>query len=181
MKEDINNEMIPSPELGSEEFKEIPAQLEGMSKIAAATTVAQTLSFSTERKFLDTVSEEGSLCHLEMNGKLSHRLTGYKWLKITQVGRFAEDSKQNCFDAMQTILHSCHMPNTQLAFLVIVEKGIYKMFLGVKGISKMNGVQNFILSNWKGVTCKKCDENNAELRRFVNNEEYNKCYALTGV
>ena len=54
MKEDINNEMIPSPELGSEEFKEIPAQLEGMSKIAAATTVAQTLSFSTERKSIAT-------------------------------------------------------------------------------------------------------------------------------
>ena len=181
MKESNNNEIIPASEIDAEEYKEIPAQLEGMSKIAAATTVAQTLSFSTERKFLETVSAEGSLCHLELNGTISHSLTGFKWLKITQVGRFAVDSRQNCFDSMQTILHSCHMPNTQLAFLVIVEKGIYKMFLGVKGIGKMNGVHNFILSNWKGVTCKKCDENNAELRRFVNNDEYNKCYALTGV
>ncbi|MCH5174564.1 MAG: hypothetical protein J1F40_01590 [Prevotellaceae bacterium] len=142
-----NNEIIPALDKNKEEYKEIPTQLEGMSKIAAATTVAQTLSFSTERKFLETISAEGSLCHLELNGTINHGLTGFKWLKIIQVGRFSVDSKQNCFDAMQTILHSCHMPNTQLAFLIIVEKGIYKMFWGVKGIGKMNGVHNFILSN----------------------------------
>lgn len=176
-----NKDVVLAKQQKSTDIKEIPVQLEGMSKIAAATTVAQTLSYSTERKFLDLVPNEKSLCHLELNGEISHSLTGFKWLKITQVGRFASDSRQNCFDAMQTILHSCHLPNTQLAFLVIAEKGIYKMFFGLRGIGKMNGVKNFILSNWKGVVCKKCDEADKELRRFVRNEGYSKCYAFTGV
>lgn len=180
MEKTENKDLATKPQTELEEY-EIPAQLEGMSKIAAATTVAQTLSYSTERKFLDTVPNENCLCYLKLNGSINHSLSGFKWLKITQVGKFSSDSRQNCFDAMQTILHSCHIPNTQLAFLIIGEKGVYKMFFGIKGIGKMNGVKNFILSNWKGVVCKKCDEADTDLHRYVNNEAYNKCYAFTGV
>lgn len=180
MEKTEDKDLATKPQTELEEY-EIPAQLEGMSKIAAATTVAQTLSYSTERKFLDTVPNENCLCYLKLNGSINHSLSGFKWLKITQVGKFSSDSRQNCFDAMQTILHSCHIPNTQLAFLIIGEKGVYKMFFGIKGIGKMNGVKNFILSNWKGVVCKKCDEADTDLHRYVNNEAYNKCYAFTGV
>ena len=180
MEKTENKDLATKPQTELEEY-EIPAQLEGMSKIAAATTVAQTLSYSTERKFLDTVPNENCLCYLKLNGSINHSLSGFKWLKITQVGKFSSDSRQNCFDAMQTILHSCHIPNTQLAFLIIGEKGVYKMFFGLNGIGKMNGVKNFILSNWKGVVCKKCDEADTDLHRYVNNEAYNKCYAFTGV
>lgn len=180
MEKEENKDLAIMPQTELEEY-EIPTQLEGMSKIAAATTVAQTLSYSTERKFLETVSNENCLCNLKLNGSINHSLSGFKWLKITQVGKFSSDSRQNCFDAMQTILHSCHIPNTQLAFLIIGEKGVYKMFFGLNGIGKMNGVKNFILSNWKGVVCKKCDEADTELHRYVNNEAYNKCYAFTGV
>lgn len=180
MEKEENKDLAIMPQTELEEY-EIPTQLEGMSKIAAATTVAQTLSYSTERKFLETVPNENCLCNLKLNGSINHSLSGFKWLKITQVGKFSSDSRQNCFDAMQTILHSCHIPNTQLAFLIIGEKGVYKMFFGLNGIGKMNGVKNFILSNWKGVVCKKCDEADTELHRYVNNEAYNKCYAFTGV
>lgn len=165
----------------SENALQIPAQLEGMSKIAAATTVAQTLSYSIERKFLEHIEDNNSLCHIELVGEVNHSLTGFKWLKIEQVGNFEKGSKQNCFEAMQTILHSCQLPNTQLAFLVLSEDGVFKMYIGIKNIAKINGVQKFIASNWKGVVTKKCDENDKTLRNYVKGNEYNKCYAFTGV
>ena len=164
---DVNRNEIVEP------TQQIPVQLEGMSKIAAATTVAQTLSYSTERKFLDQISNNESLCHLELVGEINHSLTGFKWLRVEQVGNFAKDSKQNCFEAMQTILHSCQLPNTQLAFLILFEDGIFKMYLGLKNIGKMNGVQKFITSNWKGVVTKKTDETDTSLRSFVNGNDYN--------
>lgn len=172
---------VPEAEIQANPIQEIPSQLEGMAKIAAATTVAQTLSYSTERKFLDNISASGSLCHLKVQGSVNHSITGYKWLRIDQVGNSSSITKKNCFEAMQTILHSCQIPNTQLAFLVIVEKGLYKMYLGMKGITKMNSVQNFISTNWRGIITKKCDEGDENLSKFISNDEYIKCYGITGV
>ena len=171
----------PETEMQANPIPEIPTQLEGMAKIAAATTVAQTLSYSTERKFLDNISASDALCRLKLQGSVNHSITGYKWLKIDQVGNSLGITKKNCFEAMQTILHSCQIPNTQLAFLVIVEKGIYRMYLGMRGVTKMNSVQNFITTNWRGIITKKCDESDTDLKKYVSNEEYNKCYAITGV
>lgn len=165
----------------AKQSQQIPTQLEGMSKIATATTVAQALSYSTERKFLEQITNNEGLCHLELVGDINHSLTGFKWLRIEQVGNFAKDSKQNCFEAMQTILHSCQLPNTQLAFLILSENAIFKMYLGIKNIGKISGVQQFITSNWKGVVTKKCNENEESLRNFVKGNNYNKCYAFTGV
>ena len=171
----------PETEMQANPIPEIPTQLEGMAKIAAATTVAQTLSYSTERKFLDNISASDALCRLKLQGSVNHSITGYKWLRIDQVGNSLGITKKNCFEAMQTILHSCQIPNTQLAFLVIVEKGIYRMYLGMRGVTKMNSVQNFISTNWRGIITKKCDESDTDLKKYVSNEEYNKCYAITGV
>lgn len=159
----------------------IPAQLEGMSKIAAATAVAQTLSYSTERKFLERISSGEGLCHLELVGEVNHSLTGFKWLRIDQVGSIANDSRQTCFDTMQTILHSCQLPDTQLAFLILSEGGVFRMYLGLKNIARINGVQKFVTSSWKGVVAQRCDENDPSLRAFVRGGKYNKCYAFTGV
>ncbi len=172
---------VPEAEIQANPIREIPSQLEGMAKIAAATTVAQTLSYSTERKFLDNISASGSLCHLKVQGSVNHSITGYKWLRIDQVGNSSSITKKNCFEAMQTILHSCQIPNTQLAFLVVAEKGLYRMYLGMKGITKMNSVQNFISTNWRGIITKKCDESDTDLKRFVSKNGYNKCYSITGV
>ena len=178
-KKDI--EKAPGTGVSTNPVPEIPTQLEGMAKIAAATTVAQTLSYSTERKFLDNISTSDALCRLKLQGSVNHSITGYKWLRIDQVGNSSGITKKNCFEAMQTILHSCQIPNTQLAFLVIVEKGLYKMYLGMKGVTKMNSVQNFISTNWRGIITKRCDESDADLKRYVSNDDYQKCYAITGV
>lgn len=165
-----------------------PQQLEGLSKIAAANAIAQTLSYSLERKFLQSDIEE-SLCSLRLIGDVDHKMIGFRWLKITQVGRFAPNSKQNCFDAMQTILHSCDMPDTNLTFLILGNMGVFSLFLGLSDRgksksgstrSKVSALKDFAASNWKGLTSKRAD-NDDELKAFFNSDKYTKCYALTGV
>jgi DNA helicase HerA-like ATPase len=157
-----------------------PKQLEGLSKIAAANTIAQTLSYSLERKYLQPLSMEDRLCHLKLNGVPSHLMTGYHWMRISQVGRFASNSKQNCFDAMQTILHSCNLPDTSLAFLILGDNGIFSLYIGVRGRGRISALQDFVASNWKGVISKKSD-NDPTLKGFFETDKYEKCHILTGV
>lgn len=157
-----------------------PKQLEGLSKIAAANAIAQTLSYSLERKFLQPLSKEDRLCHLKLNGVPSHLMTGYHWMRISQVGRFASNSKQNCFDAMQTILHSCNLPDTSLAFLILGDEGIFSLYMGVRGRGRISALQDFVASNWKGVISKKSD-NDPILKEFFETDKYEKCHVLTGV
>lgn len=165
-----------------------PQQLEGLSKIAAANAIAQTLSYSLERKFIQ-IEDESSLCSLRMVGDVDHRMIGFRWLKITQVGRFSADSKQNCFDAMQTILHSCDLPDTSLTFLILGNKGVFSLYLGLSehgksksgsSRSKVSTLKDFAASNWKGLMCKRADSDEA-LKAFFNSDKYMKCYALTGI
>ncbi len=165
-----------------------PQQLDGLSKIAAANAIAQTLSYSLERKFLQTDNEE-SLCSLKLIGEIDHKMIGYRWLRITQVGRFAANSKQNCFDAMQTILHSCNLPDTSLTFLILGKKGVFSLYLGISehgksksgaSRSKISALKDFAASNWKGLMSKRAD-NDEELKDFFCSDKYSKCYALTGI
>lgn len=165
-----------------------PQQLEGLSKIAAANAIAQTLSYSLERKFLQS-EDDDSLCSLKLIGDIDHRMIGFRWLKITQVGRFAANSKQNCFDAMQTILHSCNLPDTSLTFLILGNKGVFSLFLGLSehgksksgsSRSKVSALKDFAASNWKGLMSKRAD-NDEDLKGFFNSDKYTKCYALTGI
>ncbi|MDE7089031.1 MAG: hypothetical protein K2O54_02825, partial [Prevotella sp.] len=165
-----------------------PQQLEGLSKIAGANAIAQTLSYSLERKFLQS-DDDDSLCSLKLIGDIDHRMIGFRWLKITQVGRFAANSKQNCFDAMQTILHSCNLPDTSLTFLILGNKGVFSLFLGLSehgksksgsSHSKVSALKDFAASNWKGLMSKRAD-NDDDLKGFFNSDKYTKCYALTGI
>ena len=165
-----------------------PQLLEGLSKIAAANAIAQTLSYSLERKFLQS-EDDDSLCSLKLIGDIDHRMIGFRWLKITQVGRFAANSKQNCFDAMQTILHSCNLPDTSLTFLILGNKGVFSLYLGLSehgksrfgsSRSKVSALKDFAASNWKGLMSKRAD-NDEELKDFFNSDKYSKCYALTGI
>jgi len=157
-----------------------PHQLEGLSKIATANAIAQTLSYSLERKFLNSLSKDDALCHLKLNGSPSHLMTGYHWMRISQVGRFATNSKQNCFDAMQTILHSCNLPDTSLSFLIIGDNGIFSLYMGVRGRGRISTMQDFVASNWKGVISRKAD-NDSTLKEFFETDKYEKCHVLTGV
>lgn len=165
-----------------------PRQLEGLSKIAAADAIAQTLSYSLERKYLQS-DDKNSLCSLKLIGEIDHRMFGYRWLKITQVGKFAPNSRQSCFDAMQTILHSCNMPETSVAFLILGNKGVFSLYMGLseRGNSKsgaarkkVSALKDFASSNWKGLISKRADSDE-ELQRFFSSDKYSKCYALTGV
>ena len=179
-----------SNEIATASPQEIPAkELEGMSKISAANAIAQTLSYSLERKFLNGDGDPDSLCRLVMVGDADHGMAGFRWLKVSQVGKFSPDSRLNCFEAMQSILHSCNMPDTSLTFLILGDKGIFSLYMGVSEYNKSRigsvksriaALQDFAASNWKGLVTHKADRD-PQLSDFFNSGQYNKCYALTGV
>lgn len=164
----------------SSEYPAIPSELDGMSKIAAANTIAQTLSYSIERKFLSPAQENDGLCELALVGNNDRIIRGYHWMKISQVGKFSMESKQNCFGAIQTILHSCNLPETSIAFLILGDEGMYSLFMGIRGHGKIAALQDFATSNWPGLITKKADDD-SKLKSFFNSEQYSNCFALTGV
>lgn len=170
MENSINNNIPLSP------------QIESVAKIASATAIAQTLAFSTERKFLEDIStEDNPLCRIYCEGEISHTLKGFKWIKIKQVGRFADGTMENCFDSMRVILQAIAIPNTTLAFVIKGEKGVYSMYIGVKGISRMISFKQFIETNWRGTIIDLVDTDENSLKNFVKGNNYENCYCLTGI
>lgn len=157
-------------------------QIESVAKIASATAIAQTLSFSTERKFLEEISSDNNpLCKLNIQGEVSHSLKGFKWLRFTQVGRFSEGSLANCFDTMRVILQATALPNTTLAFVINGEKGVYKMYIGLKGVARITGFKQFMENNWRGVLTETKESNDKTLDDVVSGNKYENCYCFTGI
>lgn len=161
----------------------IPDQLDGFARIAAADAMASSLAYSLERKFLnENIADDERLCVLGIgeDSKPRHSKDGYNWIKITHVGELSANSKENCFEAMQSILHSCHMPNVGLAFLLIGEEGVFHMYMGVNGRDNREALQNFTSSNWKGVVSSNAEED-VVLNEFFEKDKYENCHALTGI
>ena len=84
----------------------------------AANGIAQSLSFVTERKYLNNITNRTFPFVLEI--PKSHRIDSPSepyWIKITQIGKPLVDSSENCFTAIQKILTSCFIPHkSQLIF-----------------------------------------------------------------
>ena len=157
-------------------------QLESVAKIASATAIAQTLSFSTERKFLEEISlDENPLCKLKLQGDVSHSLTGFKWLRFTQIGRFSDDTIENCFDTMRVILQAIALPNISLAFVISGEKGVYKMYMGIKGVSRIISFKHFLETNWRGVLTEIKDETDNTIKNIVSDNKFENCFCFTGI
>ena len=95
-------------------------RFEPTAKILAANGIAQSLSFTTERKYLNVTTATSSPFRLEVPAYHRTDAPGVPfWHKISQVGRPLEDSPEKCFTAIQKILTSCFLPNkTQLIFIV---------------------------------------------------------------
>lgn len=105
---------------------------EPMAKVLAANGIAQSLSFTSERKYLNGISSSSFPFSLELASKRLDMPTPPFWIKITQVGKPVDNSAENCFTAIQKILSACHLPQkTQLLFLVNGEHGVYDIYLGV--------------------------------------------------
>ena len=110
---------------------------EPTAKILAANGVAQSVSYTFERKYLNGVTANSSPMHLEL---LSRRLdlpSAPYWIKLFQVGKPLVNSAEKCFTAIQKILSACFLPNKiQLIFLIHSKNGIYEMYLGLRSLDK---------------------------------------------
>lgn len=170
-----------------------PALADSTLKMYAATAMAQTLSFSMERKYLENVDNSDlnplfSLREISVTSKAS-----VSWIEINQVGKPIKDDATECFTAMQKILYSCFMPKeTQLLFLIVKNNGINRMYLGVRpmgsGVKKniTRYLNDFIKGSWPGLQSRvvKDVENEDALKDFSHNiesEKWEYIYALTGI
>lgn len=138
------------------------AKFEPMAKMMAANGIAQSLSFTSERKYLNCISDRTVPFYLEIpkNHRIDSPSDPY-WIKITQVGKPLEDSAENCFTSIQKILTSCFIPHkVQLIFIVNNNNGIYNLYLGVRPLEKetitpkfADSLSNFISGVWPGLKC----------------------------
>lgn len=138
------------------------AKFEPMAKMMAANGIAQSLSFTSERKYLNHISDRTAPFCLEIpkNHRIDSPADPY-WIKITQIGKPLEDSAENCFTAIQKILTSCFIPHkVQLIFIVNSENGIYNLHIGVRPLEKetitpkfADSLSNFISGVWPGLKC----------------------------
>ena len=163
-------------------------QFEPTAKILAANGIAQSLSFSTERKYLNGISASSKLMHLELvTRRQDLPITPY-WIKISQVGKPVDDSAEKCFSAIQKILSACFMPSkTQLIFLIHGENGAYEMYLGLRSLVKeeidstfVSSLNNFIKGIWPGMKCEKIKGDLDVIKKDIR-EKYDCIDAITGI
>lgn len=84
--------------------------IEPTAKVLAATALSQSLSFCTERKYLERIGDKSSndIFRIEaIPGTLKEEAT---WIEIKQVGKPLDNSAESCFTAIQKILYSCFLP-----------------------------------------------------------------------
>ncbi len=165
--------------------------LEPIAKSLAATALSQTLSYCTERKFLQGIeTSENAIFHLK--GQPSVFDNAIAWIKIFQIGKPVENSAENCFTAIQKILYSCFLPKeVQLQFLIVGEDGTTNMYLGVKTPGKVlppksfiKNLNRFIKGIWPGIKSEPLKGNDVTLNIYLDNlkkENYETIYSLTGI
>lgn len=164
------------------------AKFEPQAKMMAANGIAQSLSFVTERKYLNSITNRSAPFVLET--PKSHRIDSPAdpyWIKITQVGRPLEDSSENCFTAIQKILTSCFIPHkSQLIFLVCGENGSYNLYLGIRPLDKevisskfADSLSNFISGIWPGLKCTRERTNLDNIKKRL--KSFDCIDAITGI
>lgn len=138
------------------------ARFEPQAKMMAANGIAQSLSFVSERKYLNGITDKSVPFVLEIpkNHRIDSPADPY-WIKITQIGKPIENTAENCFTAIQKILSTCFMPHkAQLVFLVSGEGGSYHLYLGIRPLDKevvtskfADSLSHFIAGVWPGLKC----------------------------
>lgn len=164
-------------------------RFEPTARILAANGLAQSLSFTSERKYLNVVTANSTPLSLEIptNHRIDNPAAPF-WLKITQVGRPLEEQPEICFTAIQKVLTSCFLPRkTQLIFVVSGNSGKYEMYLGVRSYDKTeidvsfaDNLSHFIEGVWPGMKCKREKGSLQELQKCIVSE-YDCIDAITGI
>ena len=164
-------------------------KFEPRAKILAANGVAQSLSFTSERKYLNSITDNSLPFFLEIPDK--HRIASPEqpfWIKITQIGKPVEKSPEHCFTAIQKILTACFLPQkAQLIFLLEGKNGKYEMYLGLRSLDKSEidltfteNLSHFIEGVWPGMKCKEHYDPLSVFQGAVK-ERYHFVDSLTGI
>lgn len=165
------------------------SKFEPEARRLASNGVAQSLSFTMERKYLNIAKTNSKPFSLEVPNWHKMDLPAAPfWIKISQIGKPLENSAENCFTAIQKILSSCFVPHkTQLLFLVHGVSGEYSIYLGLRSFDKaeidvsfVDGLSNFINGVWPGVKCQRVKGSVNEIQEKIRNK-YNFIDALTGI
>ena len=163
-------------------------RFEPTAKILAANGIAQSLSFTSERKYLNGITSNSSPMCLELFSKRRDLPTAPYWIKISQVGKPIDDSAEKCFTAIQKILTTCFLPTkTQLIFVVHGENGIYEMYLGLRSLAKevvdvtfADSLNDFIKGIWPGMKCQRVKGNIDSIKKDISSK-YDCIDAITGI
>ena len=163
-------------------------RFEPMAKVLAANGVAQSFSFTSERKYLNGISGTSYPFKLELATMRTDLPADPYWIKISQVGKPIDNSAEKCFTAIQKILTTCFMPTkAQLIFLVHGEGGIYEMYLGIRSRDKTeitssfaDSLKNFIVGLWPGMKCERV-EGSLDIVKNSINKSYEFINAVTGI
>lgn len=161
---------------------------EPTAKILAANGIAQSLSFTSERKYLNDITANSSPMYMELATMRKDLPSSPYWIKITQVGKPIDDSAEKCFTAIQKILTACFLPSkTQLIFLVHGEKGVYEMYLGLRSLVKgeidstfVDSLNDFIKGIWPGMKCQRVKGSLETIKNDIS-KKYECIDAMTGI
>lgn len=158
------------------------------AKVLAANGIAQSMSYTFERKYLNGITANSSPMHLELLSRRMDLPSAPYWIKLSQVGKPIANSAEKCFTAIQKILNACFLPNKiQLIFLVQGNNGIYEMYLGLRSLDReeidatfVDSLSNFIKGIWPGVKCKRIKDK-LDATKTVIMKEYDSIDAITGI
>lgn len=161
--------------------------LEPVAKARVATAMSASLSFCSERKYLERISSENSPFILHAESRSSQ--LDAQWIAVTQVGRPLEKGAENCFTAIQKILYSCFMPKEiQLLFLIIGDGESNHMYIGLRGQTQMKRhirhLNEFIKGVWPGLQTEIITEETDAIKKFksdIKSDKIDSVYALTGI
>lgn len=163
-------------------------RFEPTAKILAANGIAQSLSFTSERKYLNGITSSSSPLCLELFSNRRDLPSAPYWIKISQVGKPIDDSAEKCFTAIQKMLTTCFLPTkTQLIFVVHGENGVYEMYLGLRSFVKevvdatfVDSLNDFIKGIWPGMKCQRVKGNIDSIKKDICSK-YDCIDAVTGI
>ena len=157
------------------------------AKVLAANGIAQSMSYTFERKYLNGITANSSPMHLELLSRRMDLPSAPYWIKLSQVGKPIANSAEKCFTAIQKILNACFLPNKiQLIFLVQGNNGIYEMYLGLRSLDReeidatfVDSLSNFIKGIWPGVKCKRIKDKLDATKTVIMKEYDSICLLYT--
>lgn len=164
------------------------SKFEPEAKMMAANGIAQSLSFTSERKYLNGISSSSTPFCLEV--PKAHRIdlpSEPYWIRITQIGKPLENSAEMCFTSIQKILTSCFIPHkAQLIFLVNSNSSSYNLYLGIRTFDKevvsqkfADSLCNFVEGVWPGAKCERERSKLEYIKSQISKYEY--VHTITGI